>query len=126
MVHIILSDIHGNVPAFKAVIGDVESRSYQEIICAGDIVGYGADPGKCMEMVRNFSAESVLGNHDAAVIGKTGITYFNEYAKEAVLWTEEQMTPAEKEYLADLPYIIERMISLWSTERCIIRKNLCI
>ncbi len=84
-------------------------RSFPEgdnpIICAGDIVGYGADPNPCIKQVRALGAVTVLGNHDAAVIDKTDITYFNEYAAEAVLWTRERLNRSGADYLNALPFV---------------------
>ena len=70
-------------------------------------MGYGANPNECIEMVRSLDAANILGNHDAAVIGKTDISYFNTYAREAVLWTKKEIDQAGSDYLRGLPLVLE-------------------
>ncbi len=71
----ILSDIHGNLPAFEAVLKDVDSTSADEIIFGGDIVGYGASPKECVESVQKLGGKCVLGNHEyySKVVSLKGI-----------------------------------------------------
>ncbi|MFT5470262.1 MAG: putative phosphodiesterase [Verrucomicrobiales bacterium] len=61
----ILSDIHGNLHALKAVLREVATSGAEEIVFGGDLVGYGAAPRECVELVRNLGGHCVLGNHDA-------------------------------------------------------------
>lgn len=61
----LLSDIHGNLPAFEAVLKRVAKTGAQEIAFGGDLVGYGASPAACVDLVRRLGGHSVLGNHDA-------------------------------------------------------------
>ncbi|MEA3489686.1 MAG: metallophosphoesterase family protein [Candidatus Omnitrophota bacterium] len=107
MKHIIISDIHSNLQAFEAVVRSFPESDNKNIICAGDIVGYGADPNVCIDMMISLGARCVLGNHDAASINKTDITYFNEWAKEAVYWTREHLDRSGYGYLETLPYVLE-------------------
>ena len=106
MLKAIISDIHGNIPAFLAVLDDISSLGSVEVFCAGDIVGYGSSPRECLDIVREKAIESVMGNHDAASVGMTDITSFNEWAKEAVRWTGEQLEDADRRFLEGLPYVI--------------------
>jgi len=103
----IISDIHGNLEALEKVLDVLEKEEVDKIYCVGDIVGYGADPRKCIDIVQERKIPSVKGNHDSAVCGETDIEYFNPYAKEAVLWTRENLTEPDIEYLAGLPMKIE-------------------
>ncbi|MFH1878161.1 MAG: metallophosphoesterase family protein, partial [Candidatus Omnitrophota bacterium] len=73
----------------------------------GDIVGYGADPCGCIEMVKSLKAVCVLGNHDAAVIGKKDIPGFTSSAAEAVIWTRDNIGKDEYAYLNSLPVVME-------------------
>ncbi|MFC1644202.1 metallophosphoesterase family protein [Candidatus Omnitrophota bacterium] len=107
MTYTIISDIHGNLQAFDAVIKSLPEKNNTHIICAGDVVGYGADPDGCIEKMLALGAKNILGNHDAAVIDKTDIYYFNEYAASAVLWTKEHLSKAGREYLNALPLVLE-------------------
>jgi diadenosine tetraphosphatase ApaH/serine/threonine PP2A family protein phosphatase len=68
----------------------------------GDIVGYGADPSSCVEIVMAKSPLVVAGNHDWAAVGKGDIDGFNEFARQAVVWTMSQLQPNQREYLAKL------------------------
>ena len=61
----ILSDIHGNLPALQAVLKRVAKSGAEEIVFGGDLVGYGASPRECVELVRGLGGHCVLGNHDA-------------------------------------------------------------
>ncbi len=73
----------------------------------GDIVGYGADPRACIKKVRQLNIVTVLGNHDAGCIGVTDLSYFNEHAKAAVIWTKEILNQSDLEYLKTLRLVIE-------------------
>ena len=107
MRYIVISDIHGNLPAFESVAGSFPEAGGDNIICAGDIVGYGAEPNECIGMTVSLGARSVMGNHDAAAVDAADITRFNEWAKEAVLWTRENLTPSGRDHLSALPLVLE-------------------
>ena len=80
MRYAIISDIHGNLAAFQAVLQDVGERGEVERIwCLGDIVGYGPDPGECIELLRSYDHICVAGNHDWGAIGKIDIDDFKIY-----------------------------------------------
>ena len=101
----VLSDIHGNLEALEAVIADVERVGVDAIWSLGDVVGYGPNPGACVEIVHARAAVSLIGNHDAAVAGLTAIEDFNEFARWAVEWTAPRLPAWQIEYLAALPYV---------------------
>ena len=103
----IISDIHGNLEALQAALGYLDSEGIDEYICVGDIVGYGANPNECVEIIRDLTDKVVVGNHDHAAVGLTDIAYFNPYARQAVLWTREVLTPRNRDYLTRLPFTIE-------------------
>ncbi len=65
----IFSDIHGNLPALKAVALALEEEKIDKLFCAGDFIGYGADPHKCIEKVKSLGAVGFVGYHVWAVIG---------------------------------------------------------
>lgn len=104
----VLSDIHANLEALDAVLDAGRARCVDAWLCLGDIVGYGADPHACLELVRDLTDQVVLGNHDAAAIGLQDLAYFNPYARRAAEWTMEQLSAAERQYLVSLPLVIER------------------
>jgi predicted phosphodiesterase len=107
MVYLILSDIHGNLEAFRAVVDSFPDTAEKRVVCAGDTVGYGANPNECVHLIMSLGAENVLGNHDAAVLGTADIEHFNEYAAQAVLWTRDAIGSKEAEYLKGLPLVSE-------------------
>jgi predicted phosphodiesterase len=104
---LILSDIHANLVALETVLG-AASGQYDVLWCLGDIVGYGPRPNECIEVIRSQAALCVMGNHDWAVLGRPGIEVddFNPQARQAVLWTREQLSATNRAYLdglADAP-----------------------
>ncbi len=110
----IYSDIHANLEALQAVLETLEKEKIDQYICLGDIVGYGANPKECLQLVMEYESMVIAGNHDYAVAGKLNIDFFNPYAKEAVLWTRSQLSEKEREYLAglDLMQKIENTLTI--------------
>jgi len=102
MRYAVISDIHANLTALKAVLKDIEKRLVDEIICVGDIVGYGARPVECTKLVKTRCRKCVAGNHDWAVLGKTDFSNFNKNARDAISWTIEKLDISEKKYLSEL------------------------
>jgi predicted phosphodiesterase len=107
---LILSDIHANLAALETVLADAEQfeflgeTGFEQVWCLGDVVGYGPDPNECVERLRGFGAETVCvaGNHDWAVLGKLPVDDFNPEARQAVLWTRQQLSPENWGYLEAL------------------------
>jgi len=98
----VITDIHSNLPALEAVLADVEAREVEEIWCLGDVVGYGADPDGCTDLIRERCDVCLVGNHDLAVLGTLDIASFSEAAAEAVAWTRENIAEGSLEFLRDL------------------------
>jgi len=69
----------------------------------GDIVGYGGNPGECIDLLQEQTEAIVAGNHDWGVAGKTNTTQFNSIAQTAISWTVSQLSAEHKEFLAQLP-----------------------
>lgn len=103
MRYAIISDIHSNLEAFRSVLGEIDGGNADRIICLGDIVGYGANPNECVEIIKSRNIHSLIGNHDKAACGLTEPTGFNPAAMEAALWTRGELTGGNKEYLRSLP-----------------------
>ncbi|MFA5007821.1 MAG: metallophosphoesterase family protein [Candidatus Omnitrophota bacterium] len=99
----IFSDVHGNIEAFTTAIEFYEKEKIDTFLFLGDIVGYGANPKEAISLLRTLNPVSIAGNHDWAVIDKLSADYFNEYAKEAVVWTKAQLEEAESDYLRNFP-----------------------
>jgi diadenosine tetraphosphatase ApaH/serine/threonine PP2A family protein phosphatase len=104
MRYAIVSDIHGNLEAFQAVLRNIEAEGgVDRIWCLGDIVGYGPDPSKCIELLRQHDHVSVAGNHDLCATGMVDSSDFHSDAAVACRWTESQLSTEEMEYIAGLP-----------------------
>ncbi|MCD6725820.1 MAG: metallophosphatase family protein [Solirubrobacteraceae bacterium] len=98
----ILSDIHANRHALEAVLADVEASGAQRIWCLGDVVGYGADPGDCIDLVRANADLCLAGNHDLAVTGALAIDDFALGAAIAAEWTREVLSAERISWLGSL------------------------
>ena len=83
---LVISDIHANLPAFKAVLEAVHGQ-WDQIWFLGDLIGYGPNPNECVALLREFDHVSLSGNHDWAALDKLGLEEFNEDARTATLWT---------------------------------------
>lgn len=98
-----ISDIHGNYEALLSVIDHIKNDKVDAYICVGDIVGYGANPNECIELVQELNCLCVVaGNHDYAAVNLTDLTYFNPIAYRAILWTQKMLEEKNKKYLETL------------------------
>ncbi|EMA40854.1 metallophosphoesterase family protein [Halobiforma nitratireducens] len=96
----LISDVHSNRVALEAVLEDMPS--VDELVCAGDIVGYNPWPADCLDELREREVPAVMGNHDAAVAATTPFR-FNGMAQAGVEHASKQLSEAQLEWLADLP-----------------------
>lgn len=88
MKRAIISDIHGNLEGFEAVLADIEQQGISEVYCLGDIIGYGPNPRECIDLAMKCQV-CLLGNHDqAALFDPEG---FNAGAEKAIFWTRDQL-----------------------------------
>jgi len=95
----IFSDVHSNLEAFQVACDYFNKERIDKFIFNGDIVGYGANPCECIELLKKFTPILIAGNHDRAAIGKFSLDYFNPQAKDALLWTKGEL---REEYLSFL------------------------
>jgi predicted phosphodiesterase len=102
---LVISDIHANLAAFEAVLSATEGQ-YEKVWCLGDLVGYGPDPDACIGLLRQLPHICVAGNHDWAILGKLDVDDFNSDARRACLWTRDQLSPENLDYLVNLPTIL--------------------
>jgi diadenosine tetraphosphatase ApaH/serine/threonine PP2A family protein phosphatase len=84
----IVSDIHANLSALRAVLDHIEGQRVDKLICLGDILGYGPDPVQCVDLVLERCEWSLMGNHDFGVLYEP--TNFNVAAEQAAYWTRDQ------------------------------------
>jgi diadenosine tetraphosphatase ApaH/serine/threonine PP2A family protein phosphatase len=102
MRYAVVSDVHSNIEALSAVFASL--REDDALLCLGDIVGYGPNPNECVQMIRARATATVLGNHDVAAIDNFGLAYFNPAAREAMKWTQRELTPENLAWLDGLGY----------------------
>jgi predicted phosphodiesterase len=98
---LILSDIHANLEALDACLQ--AAPAFDQVFNLGDIVGYGANPNEVTEKVRQLGNIMVRGNHDKACSGISSLDGFNPVAGLAALWTQEKLSPENREFLRQLP-----------------------
>lgn len=100
----IFSDVHSNLEALQAVVAAYRELAIDEYICLGDVVGYGASPNECCQIVRELARVVVLGNHDAAVTGRMDYSFYYDAARQALDWCTAQLTPDNLQWLKKIPY----------------------
>ena len=98
----LLSDVHGNRPAFEAVLAAIGDAQVEEIWCLGDLVGYGAEPDDCVALARERCDVCLAGNHDLVVTGDIPLSDFSPSAAEAAGWTRETISEESLAFLRGL------------------------
>lgn len=104
----LITDIHANLEALEAVLEDIDAEGVDQLVCLGDVVGYGADPVAVVERVARLAGDGMVvlkGNHDAAV--GEGTRGMSETAAIALAWTASRLGPVEKAFLENLPLVHE-------------------
>jgi len=99
----IISDIHGNLHALQAVFARMHDLDIDEMICLGDVVGYGPNPGKCLDLVMRYASICVRGNHEDGVIDPNERAAFNGTARQAIEWTHGALGPLHINAISRLP-----------------------
>ncbi len=101
----LLADIHSNLEALQACLAHARREGVERFAFLGDLLGYGADPVACLDLVAGFAEQGapvVCGNHDAACLGGQ-LHDMSLTARDAVYWTRKQIGPRERDFLAGLP-----------------------
>ncbi len=88
----LISDIHANLEAFEAVLADVRASACEVLVCLGDVVGYGPDPGACVDLAYESCDVILIGNHDEAALGRPRLGAFNEAAAVAIEYSRNNLT----------------------------------
>lgn len=109
MLTAIIADIHGNVHALKAILEALGKLSVKQVLCAGDIVGYGANPGECIDMLRGQNIPCCCGNHDSYVADFEHMPKdkVRPEAQEVIRWTRGQLSDEHIDWLAALPMTLQ-------------------
>lgn len=87
----IISDLHSNREALEAVFADIRRRGVTDLVCLGDVIGYGPDPEFCVDLVRGHARWCLMGNHDEALFRDA--SDFNPHARGAIAYTKRRMQP---------------------------------
>lgn len=111
----VLSDIHGNLEAFRSVLDDIAEQNPQpvEIISLGDILGYGPDPEACVQLIRERGIVSIMGNHELGVARSKYRRWFNSQSREALQRTCELVGEETVAYIKTLPMSLVRHDALF-------------
>ncbi len=105
MRYAIFSDVHSNLEALEAVIEALKRESPDKYLCAGDIVGYAANPKECIERIRAITSLIVAGNHDWASVDLFPTENFNPAAGQAISWTRRHIDDDNRYFLESLKLI---------------------
>ncbi len=101
----IMSDVHANPMALERVLADAEQCGVEQVVCAGDVVGYGPDPAGTIRILREREIPTVMGNHDVAVADYFGGCTMNDWARAAVARHRAELDDDDKDWLRSLPYV---------------------
>mgnify|MGYP001819872246 FL=1 len=99
----IISDIHGNLEALKAVLSDLETFRPDRIVCLGDLIGYGPDPEAVINTIVDLGITCVLGNHEAALTSQKELGWLNFLARENNIDTKALLSEKSLAFCTSLP-----------------------
>lgn len=102
----IISDIHSNLHALYKAFETAEKAGVEEVYCLGDIVGYGADPAACVDLVMKYCSGAVMGNHDEAVALDRGLEILPSAGQAAALHNRSKLSDEQLAFLAKMPYTL--------------------
>jgi len=100
----IIADIHANLEGLQVVLADIKAQRCTHVVCLGDVVGYGANPKECLDIIRGMNIPVVKGNHDEYIGSSEDPEGFNDAAAEAVSWSRNQLTEDDRKWLRELKY----------------------
>ncbi|MEW6086975.1 MAG: metallophosphoesterase family protein [bacterium] len=103
----IFSDVHSNLEALNTVLEDSKKEKVDSFLCLGDLVGYGANPDECIELIRGLNPVVVSGNHDCAVSNRIDTVNFNKWGRDAIFWTQKNIKPENESFLKELRLITD-------------------
>jgi predicted phosphodiesterase len=99
----VLADIHGNLEALEAVLADIRQQGITELICIGDLVGYGPNPQEVVNLIRRLGIRTSMGNHELGIAIKSERKWFNPKARQILGKTEKLLNTESLHFLANLP-----------------------
>jgi diadenosine tetraphosphatase ApaH/serine/threonine PP2A family protein phosphatase len=114
--YFVISDVHANLEALEAVLEAGRELSYDKTLILGDLVGYGADPNKVIDRIRDIKPDALIrGNHDKVGSGIESPEGFNAVARSAIRWTYDALTEPNREWLGALPagpVVVDELIEI--------------
>ena len=105
MRYVVISDIHSNFSALQTVL--IDAQPFDAILCLGDVVGYGPNPNECVECLQDFPLTCIVGNHDWGAIGRADLLIFNNDARQALYWTQQELSAENRSFLSELPATLQ-------------------
>ncbi|WP_275788483.1 metallophosphoesterase family protein [Pararhizobium gei] len=103
----IISDIHGNLPALRAVLDRIDTFGCRTVVSLGDVVGYYAEPGPCIDLLRERGIVNILGNHDHYIVSGEGcprsklVSDITEYQRGIISADQVSWLAQSRRYLVD-------------------------
>jgi predicted phosphodiesterase len=110
----IISDPHANLRGIELAYNKIKTLGIEQIICCGDLVGYGHEPNEVVEFFRAHSIHTISGNHDRLVCGQSEAKVWNQFALKKIDWTRSVLTKENLAYLSKLP------VSMVTDDYCIV------
>jgi len=104
----VISDIHGNLEAFKQVLMDIGKSDIDDMICLGDNIGYGPEPEQVVAMIKNHNIQTVMGNHELAVLDQNYLSLFNPLARKSLLRTTKLLSEETINFISGLEPFLSR------------------
>ncbi len=118
MIVAVLSDMHGNSAATEAVLADIDAHAPDEVVCLGDLVGYGARPNETIDLIRSRGILTIMGNYDDGVgfdRDDCGCAYKDDLERErgqqSLMWTRSVVTADRKAWLRTLVPELRREVN---------------
>ena len=103
----IVSDVHANIQAWKAVLRDMRKEGVDAVLCLGDVIGYGPNPVEVLDSCYEHVDYFILGNHDAVIGNRLNSSLFNDNAKFLIEWTRDQLSDSAADFFSDMPLRME-------------------
>ena len=106
----LISDVHGNYEALKAVLADIDESGVSRVVCLGDCIGYGPEPEKVLAEVMARDIPTTLGNHELAVCNRRHLDWFNPLARASIEKTITMLSQASIRFIQNLPcsHVVEQ------------------
>lgn len=99
----IVSDIHGNIEAFRQVLEDVSQQDIQSCYFLGDAISYGPEPDQCVKLLQEKNIPCILGNHELAIVRPGTLSLFNEPTRKHFEISRKLLSPESINFISTWP-----------------------